>query len=393
MFTRSLRRFARIGSSAGILVDPRRRGRAFRPDASGLEPRIALSETTYTAYEIAYLGDLGSNYTGPVRVYLADGSNPITAQEWADYVPPPGYVKNSSRNIQFNSSTFFSSPDSTANSYITTSDGYTWLYICATVSSMWPFNPADYPGKDYGSGYEAAALELTPPAGTIKWTANTKNQEVTFDARTSEGKPIERYFITDPWGDRFIMYASGETDPADVRRNFLSAVLPPGWTKSIGHLKRNLTTLPAESTDGGTNYNIFRDSADDSFQQISWGKLGWGTAQMIAGMPIWAGTHGDTIRTNPTFDNVVYAANRHDTIYVSGFINTIHGDAGTDTAVFRGRCSQYTVTHSTSDATEIIVSRRGPEATNHVTTLYDVEHIRFAGSHWCMAYLGRGPEA
>ena len=103
---------------------------------------------------------------------------------------------------------------------------------------MWPFSPADYPGKDYSSGYEAAALELTPPAGTIKWTANAKNQEVTFDARTSEGKPIERYFITDPWGDRFIMYASGETDPADVRSNFLSAVLPPGWTKSIGHLKR-----------------------------------------------------------------------------------------------------------------------------------------------------------
>ena len=39
------------------------------------------------------------------------------------------------------------------------------------------------------------------------------------------------------------------------------------------------------------------------------------------------------------------------------------------------------------------MSRHGPEATNHVTTLYDVEHIRFAGSHWCMAYLGRGPEA
>lgn len=367
-----------------------RRRRAFRPDGPGLEPRIALSGTTEsTAYEIIYLGDLGAAYTGPLLVYAAGGSNPMTADEWASYVPPPGYVKNTPRNLQFDSSMIFSSPGSTSDTYITTSDGYTWGYIASTVSSMWPFNPADYPGADYTSGYEAAALVTTPPPGVIKWTDNTKNQQMTFDARTPDGQPIERYFLTDPWGDRFIMQASGSDDDSQVQSNFLSAVLPPGWTKSIGFLKQNLTLLPAYNSDGTANYNLIRDSADDSFDQISWGKLGWGTAQMIPGMAVWGSTTGNIIRTNPTYDNVVYAAGGNDTIYVRGAINTIHGDGGIDTAVFRGRRSWYTITPVTSDGSEIVVTRRGPASSTHVTTLYDVERIRFAGRRECMAYLGR----
>jgi hypothetical protein len=370
------------------ILNLRRPRRPFRPDALGLEPRIALADETHVAYEIAYLGDLGADYTGPIEVYLADGSNPIDAEEWATYTPPPGYVKNSPRNLQFNQSTFISSPDSTTGqTYITTSDGYTWLYIAKTVSANWPFEPADYPNADYTSGYEAAALEITPPDGVIKWTTNTKNQQITWDARTAEGQRIERYFVRDPWGDRFIMQASGVDDPAQVRSNFLSAVLPKGWTRSIGFLRHNLTTLPAYNADGTPNYYLFRDSADDSFQQISWGKRGWGTSQMIAGMPIWGGSNRGNIRANPAHDNVVYAASGRDTIYANGLINTIHGDGGRDTAVFRGRRSQYTVTPVTSDGSEVVVSRRGAASATHVTTLYDIGHIRFSGQAAAMARL------
>ena len=265
----------------------RKRFRRFQPDSPRLEPRIAPSGEGHTAYEIAYLGDLGANYTGPIEAYLAGGSNPINAEEWANYTPPPGYIKNTTRNLQFNLSYFFSSPDATGTTYITTSDGYTWEYIAKTVSSMWPFKPSDYPGRHYTSGYEAAAFTVTPPDGVIKWTSITKNQQITWYARDSNGRPIERYFIKDPWGDRFIMQASGVADQADVRSNFLKAVLPKGWTKSIGFLKRNLTTLPAYNASGTPNYYIFRDSSDDSFEQISWGRLGWGTSQMIVDMPIW----------------------------------------------------------------------------------------------------------
>ncbi len=352
--------------------------------------RIALSEETTIGYEIAYVGDVGSDYMGTTKVYLADGSNPITAEEWATYTPPPGYIKNSSRNVQFDSSTVLTSPDSTTGkTYLTTSDSYTWLFVAQTVSANWPFDPDDYPDADYSSGYEAAAFTATPPPGVIRWSDNIKNQEITWYARNSEGQPIERYFITDPWGDRFIMQASGETDPALVESNFLSAVLPQGWTESIGYLKQNLTTLPAYNSQGTAHYYVFRDSADDSFEQISWSKSGRGTSQLIAGMNIWGGTDGNTIRANPARDNVIYAAGGNDTIYASGFINTIYGDGGRDTAVFCGSRSHYTVTAVTSDGSEVIVERRGPAASTHVTTLFDVERINFTGQVLSAARLGR----
>ena len=373
-------RIAKIADVAPQSQSAPRRHTQFRPTAIGLEPRIALAVETTVAYEIAYIGDLGADYTGPMMVYVADGSNPITAEEWATYTPPPGYLMNSPRNVQFNSSTVIASPNSpTERTYITTSDGYTWLVIAQTVSANWPFDPADYPDQNYTTGYEAAALNPTPPPGVIRWSDNTKNQEITWDARNAgDGKPIERYFITDRWGDRFIMQASGVTDPAEVRSNFLSAVLPKGWRKSIGYLPRNLTTLPAYNSQGIANYYVFRDSADDSFQQISWSKRGWGTSQLIPGMDIWGGTNGNVIRANPTRDNVIYAAGGHDTIYANGLVNTIYGDRLTDTAVFCGPSFAYTITPVMSDGTEVIVSPRGPRSMSHVTTLYDIERIRFS---------------
>jgi hypothetical protein len=346
-----------------------------------------LSEAATLGYEIAYVGDVGADYTGPTYVYAADGSNPITAEEWATYVPPPDYLKNSTRNVQFNTATLLTSPDSTTGqTFITTSDGYTWVFIAQTVSANWPFDPADYPEADYSSGYEAAALDPTPPPGVIRWSDNTKNQEITWYARTADGRPIERYFINDPWGDRFIMQASAATDPAEVRGNFLSAVLPPGWTKSIDYLKKNLTTLPAYNAAGTAHYNIFRDSADDAFQQIIWGRGGWGTPQLIPGMDIWGGSNADTIRANPTRDNVIYAAGSDDKIYANGLVNTVYGDGGTDTAVFRGRRSRYIITVVNPDGSEVIVSRRG--SWSYMTTLYDVERIRFSGRSCFSARLG-----
>jgi hypothetical protein len=355
----------------------------FRPDAEGmrLEPRIALSQESTQGFEIAYIGDVGASYTGPTYVYLAGGSNPIDAEEWASYTPPEGYLKNTTRNVQFNSGTFLTSPDSTTGlTYITTSDGYTWSFVAQTVSANWPFDAADYPDAEYTSGYEAAALNTTPPPGVIKWSDNTKNQEITWDANDADGQPIERYFITDAWGNRFIMQASGETDPALVQSNFLSAVLPAGWTESIGHLKTSLTTLPAYAADGTAHYSIFRDSADDSFQQISWGKSGLGTPLFIPNMVIWGSGNADTIRAAPARNNVIYGATGNDTIDVSGLVNTIHGDGGRDTAVFRGRRSRYTVTaDKASDGSEVVVvRRRGPVGATHVTTLYGVERIRFS---------------
>jgi hypothetical protein len=356
---------------------------------AGLEPRVVLAGEASSAFEIAYIGDVGADYTGPTRVYLADGSNPITAEEWETYVPPPGYLKNSTRNVQFDTSTLLTSPDSaTEKTYLTTSDGYTWVFIAQTVSANWPFDPDDYPGEGYSSGYEAAALTVTPPPGVVRWSDNLKNQQITWDARDADGTPIERYFVTDAWGNRFIMQASGELDPALVRSNFLSAVLPGGWTKSIGYLRGDLTTLPAYDAEGTAHYYVFRDSADDSFQQISWAKAGMGTSEFIPGMDIWGGSGPDAIRANPTRDNVIYAAGGDDTVYATGFINTVHGDGGSDTAIFPGPRSWYTITPAAPDGSEVVVSRRGPASSRYATTLLDVERIRFCNQALPTARLG-----
>src|SRR5262249_51710482 len=154
------RAILRLRSDRFRVAPARRLRRRFQPNAQAAEPRIMLSETTHTAFEIAYLGDVGSDFTGPVLVYLAGGSNPIDAGEWESYKPPRGYIKNSTRNLQFDSATFLSSPDSTTDDYITTSDGYTWFYMAKTTSSVWPFIPANYP-PFITSGYQAAVLQIT----------------------------------------------------------------------------------------------------------------------------------------------------------------------------------------------------------------------------------------
>ncbi len=154
--------------------------------------------------------------------------------------------------MHFDSQEVLASPDSTtAKTYITTNDGSTWLFVAETVSANWPFNPDDYE-IPYTSGYQAAALTTTPPPGVIKYSANAKNAVVTWFAKDSTGRPIERYFIRDAWGNLYIMQTSGATNHSDVRPNFLSAVLPRGWRKSVGFLKCNLTTNPAYDSAGFT---------------------------------------------------------------------------------------------------------------------------------------------
>ena len=54
-------------------------------------------------------------------------------------------------------------------------------------------------------------------------------------------------------------------------------------------------------------------------------------------------------------------------------------DAGTDTVVFAGRRSQYTVTRLDPDGSEVIVRPRGTASKTHVTILYDVEFLKFKG--------------
>ncbi|MFM7135500.1 MAG: hypothetical protein ACKO1M_00310 [Planctomycetota bacterium] len=351
-------------------------GRRCRPGAAptfeSLERRFALA-----AFEIAFLGNLGPDYTGPTQVYLAGGTNPMTAEAWDDYEPPQGYVKNTTRNVQFDSQEVLTSPDSvTGETYITTSDDYTWLFIAETVSANWPFDAADY-STPYASGYQAAAVTTTPPPGVIKYSANTKNANVTWRAKDAAGQPIERYFIRDAWGSLFIMQTAGVTDQADVRSNFFSAELPSGWQMFAGFLERDLTTTPAYDSAGFSQFNIFRTSADDAFQQITWNARGQSVAQQIPEMIIWGGTTSNTILGRRGQDNLIHGAQGNDRIVALGSNDRIHGDDGFDTVVFRGERSQYIVTRLEADGSLIEVrTRRGGDQAR-VATLSNIEALQF----------------
>jgi len=365
-----LTRFLGVRRHASGIATGRRRRRAVL-QMEALEPRLALT----AAFEIAFLGNLGEDFTGPTQVYLSGGTNPMTADAWADYVPPQGYIKNTTRNVQFDSQDVLTSPDSaTGETYITTSDEYTWLFVAQTVSANWPFDADDY-DEPYASGYEAAALTTTPPAGVIKYSANTKNAIVTWLAKDADGKPIERYFIRDAWGSLYIMQTSGATEQADVRRNFLSAELPKGWRKCYGFLKKDLTTSPAYDADGFAQFNIFRNSADDAFQQITWNARGRSIAQQIPDMVIWGGPTANTLRGRQGQNNRMHGAQGDDRLIVLGINDRINGDAGFDTAVFRGNRSRYVVTPLAADGSLVEVRTRF--STERVTTLSDVELLRF----------------
>ena len=359
-------------SSAGI--DHERRRAALAVEA--LESRLVMAGS----FEIAYLGNLGADYKGPTQVYLAGGTNPIPEDKWEGYDPPDGYIKNTTRNAQLSWQDVLTSPDSAdSETYITTSEGYTWLFVAQIVSANWPFDPTDYEDSDvtFESGYHVAALTTTPPDGVIKYSANTKNADVTWYEKDENGQPIERYFIRDSWGSLYIMQTSGVTNQDDVKDNFFSAVLPSGWVMFSGFLKQDLKTSPAYDSDGFAQFNIFRTSSDDAFQQITWGDRGVGIAQQIPDMTIWGGSTSNEIVGRRDLPNVIYGAEGNDRIVALGTIDQIHGDSGLDTVVFKGNRSQYIVTNLSDDPSIIEVRTRGEDADARVATLYDVEFLKF----------------
>jgi len=370
-------------SKARKTVDGFHRGRQSGLTIEKLESRLAMA-----AFEIAYLPNLGPDFTGPTQVYLAAGPNPMTTEAWADYEPPLGYIKNTTRNVEFNSQEVLTSPDSTTGeTYIRTSDGYTWLFVAETVSANWPFDAADY-SVPFTSGYQAAA-PTTPPAGVVKYSANAKNATVTWLAKDANGQPIERYFIRDAWGNKYIMQTSGVTDETAVRDNFLSAELPTGWRKFTGYLERDLTTRPAYDSAGLAQFNIFRTSADDAFQQITWNSSGKSIARRIPDMVIWGGPLADTILGRRNQSNLIHGCQKKDRIVALGKNDRIYGDQGFDTVVFRGRRSQYVVTALAADGSLIEVRTRRGGAAARVATLSNVEVLQFQDGVERTVHVGR----
>jgi hypothetical protein len=324
----------------------------------------------------------------PVQTYKSvddpaiDGNNEIPEEEWKDYVLEPPFLKNTTRNLQFNESQFLASPGAPlgVTTYIQTPDGYTWAAMSEAINALWPYDAGLYEAPSNVNAYFAGSFVVTPPPGVVKITANYKGQNMKFWAYENGARPgrnkavaLERYFVTDQWGNEYIMHASGQLDQSNVAAAFEAAVLPAGWTKSTRRLARDLVLEPAEAAGNLYHYLVFRDSADNTYHQIGWSNAGSLAAQ-VAGMPIWGGRDSNVLRgdVGGVRDDLFYGGGGNDTFYPGAGSNTIWGYTGIDTVVLAGRRADYTVAEVSADGSSVTLTGLGSTQVMH-----HIDFVRF----------------
>ncbi|MEB3311134.1 MAG: DUF4114 domain-containing protein [Snowella sp.] len=356
-----------------------------------MNPEITLTwNILEEAFEIVNIASITVNPQDAIATYKSaddpnqEGNNEIPEEVWIDYTPPLPYIKNTTRNLQFNESQFIASPGEQigVTSYITTSDGYTWAAMSTAINAMWPYNSADYSGIASQSAYYAGNIVVTPSAGVVKVTANYKGQNMKFwaneDGLASDNPnaiKLDRYFVIDEWGNEYIMHASGELDQSQVAKVFEEAILPEGWTKEIRQLSEDLILTPAEGGDGSFHYLVFRDSADNSYHQTKWSNKGSLAAQ-IKNFPIWGGQDDNILfgdANGEIRDDLIYGAGGNDTIVPGLGNDVIWGDAGIDTVILAGNSSDYLIEEISSEK----ISTFTVSGFGYIKTLYDVENLQF----------------
>lgn len=292
------------------------------------------------AFEILSLGDIKALSIA----YVGGGSNPITAEEWETYTAPTGYILNTTRQLQFQQSAFIASPGSPdgSKSYITTSDHYTWFSMSNVISVMWPYDSNQYTGVGATGSFQAGAFVTTPPKGVVKYTVNYKGQNMKFYATETGVSPstpgavlLKRHYITDIWGNRFIMHASNFATAEGTQTAFDDACLPAGWTKTTTTLSDDLILQPASGADNTYEYNLIRDSADNTYHQVEWSASGESVATNIdvTGLPIWGGRTNNTLKITQSYDNLIYGGGGRNVFDFSATLtagtHTIMGFSGT----------------------------------------------------------------
>ena len=285
--------------------------------------------------EIADLRGIGADYRGQMVVYLAAGDNPITEEAWATYTPDPGFILNTPRGPQFDTLNVMGSPYQPTGvyTYITDGSGFTWQAVAAVENRVYPFDSADYPGytPPLTDSAQAGYVVVTPIPGTIQYNSNDKNHENVFHAEDSGGNPKLQHYVTDPWGNVYILKSvnAANDTPEKVAAAVADAVLPEGWTKSSGYLESDTTYVPVWSGDVA-HANEFRDSADSAWMQIVWGKSGYTLAAKIGeGLEIWGGNTDDLVKGSAEA-NVMHGGAGDDLVLGWRGKDTITGDLGND---------------------------------------------------------------
>jgi hypothetical protein len=154
------------------------------------------------------------------------GDTEVPDATWeAGNVPPPPFIRNTTRNLHFNEQIFIASPGSPdgVTSCVTTEDGYTWGSMSLAINPMWPYSSADYADSDIPltriNAYYAGNFVTTPPPGVGKVAAYFKAKDMKFCAnqdgvaRSSESaQALDRYIVADRWGNQYVMHVSGQAD-------------------------------------------------------------------------------------------------------------------------------------------------------------------------------------
>lgn len=325
-------------------------------------PWMPLSE----AHEVINLEPVQEDPENAVDTYKSGGDNEIPDELWPSYVAPDPWLKNSTRNLQFQMSQFIASPggEICETIYDTTPDGYTWGSMSSAINAMWPYLRDQYVMPSNLGPYFAGNYTLTPAPGDIKITTNYKAQNMEFYAYEGggdSGTPIMRYFITDQWGNEYIAHATSAETPEELADAFNAAVLPEGWAKDARYLEENLIIRPAEGSDGSFHYLVLRDSADIGYHQISWGREGQLQAQ-VPDMPVWGGQEDDRLEgyagPKKTERNLIHGAAGDDRLIPGPRSADLWGDAGLDIAVLPGRWGQYRVVSASQDGSDVQLAVR-----------------------------------
>lgn len=315
-------------------------GKTCSGTSSPLKVSLAPWEALSVSYEIIYTANVLDHPKDFVQAYKESGSNPISSSAWTSYTPPAGYTKNTTRYLQFDESISLGGPGDPigTETYITTSDGYTWAAISNVISAMWPYDSSQYTFPSNLGTFYAGNLTVTPPAGVVKLSANYKAQLMKYYVNENDvplgtpgAVPILRYFITDEWGNKYIMQASDYDTPEQVTASFVAAVLPVGWTKEMKYLTEDFILYPASGPGNSFEYALIRDNQNNTYDQIYWAPSGVMLAAQIQepGMPIWGGLSTNVLRISNSFDNLIIGGGGVTTFIfpssLTGGINTIVG--------------------------------------------------------------------
>lgn len=194
--------------------------------------------------------DLGAD-----EVYLADGDDPISREEFAQTSVRFPQTKNSERFVLFDSTCFhrtYSAPADCAGAgcfEIREFFDHTWVTLNQISGQACVPDPDGCDGDVVAPGY-------------VSITVIDKCQDLTFSGPTIN-------VLADGRGNEYVMHATATGAP-DLTR----PALPPGWSLQERPVDEPLELSP-RGTDGRCYYPILRDDTLQSYHQFRYAEPTW----------------------------------------------------------------------------------------------------------------------